>query len=77
MRVKKIIKLNKKQFFTRKILILAKKNDKIMEVMEATFEKLISYISKKPRTVTKIVALVFFLYFLGYKIGKTMTLLDR
>ena len=31
--------------------------------MEATFEKLISYISKNPRIVTKIVALVFFLYF--------------
>ena len=44
--------------------------------MEATFEKLI-YISKNPRIVTKIVALVFFLYFLGYKIGKTMALLDR
>ncbi len=45
--------------------------------MEATFEKLISYISKNPRTVTKIVTLVFFLYFFGYKIGKTMALLDR
>jgi hypothetical protein len=45
--------------------------------MEATFEKLISYISKNPRIVTKIVALVFFLCFLGYKIGKTMALLDR
>lgn len=33
--------------------------------MEATFEKLISYISKNPRTITKIVALVFFLYFFG------------
>ena len=38
--------------------------------MEATFEKLISYISKNSRTVTKIVALVFFLYFLGYKIAE-------
>ena len=45
--------------------------------MEVTFEKQISYISKKPRTITKIVALVFFLYFLGYKIGKTMALFDR
>ena len=45
--------------------------------MEATFEKLISYISKNPRIVTKIVALVFFLYFFGYKIGKTMALLHR
>ena len=45
--------------------------------MEATFEKIISYIIKNPRIVTKIVALVFFLYFLGYKIGKTMALFDR
>ena len=61
-------------FYKKNSDIRQEKNDKIME---ATFEKLISYISKNPRIVTKIVALVFFLYFLGYKIGKTMALLDR